>query len=207
VAAELAAFAGQGTVPVPRFLGSADDGHFVILAFECVDGARPASPWRHRELARVAATVSRMSAALTPSPVALPADRPRLGGWGTLADDGAAFVRLRACSGWAAAHLDQLIALENRGLVAANGSTMVHFDALPHNPVLRRQPVANTVDDADVTAVLAALAGFWLAGAFEPMSPGLEPIAAAKLHLGRGALWWLQHRLGATSTASSPRSC
>ena len=80
-------------------------------------------------------------------------------------------------------------------------------DGLDPDPVLRAQPMAVAVDDADVTGILAALTGFWLAGAFEPMPAGLGPIAAAKLHLGRGALWWLERRLGVTSTASSPRNC
>lgn len=42
-------------VPAPRFLGSADDGHWVILAFECADGAAPSLPWRADELAQLGA--------------------------------------------------------------------------------------------------------------------------------------------------------
>jgi hypothetical protein len=141
------------------------------------------------------------------------------------------------------------------GLIAARGTTLVHFDALPHNillsrvgamlvdwpharlgapiidlltvlasaaadridpePVLHAQPEAAAPGDID--AILAALSGFWLAGAVEESCPA--PIAAAKLHLGRGALSWLLRRLdvpsqlgttrqlGATSTASWHRSC
>jgi len=90
-------------------------------------------------------------------------------------------------------------------------------DGVDPDPVLGSQAVAAAADPRDVDAVLAALTGFWLAGAVELASPGLEPIAAAKLHLGRGALGWLQRRLGVTSTgptstgptsiASSRRSC
>jgi hypothetical protein len=43
--------------------------------------------------------------------------------------------------------------------------------------------------------VLAALTGFWLAGAVEDVPPGMEPIAAAKLELGLGGLRWLRRRL------------
>jgi hypothetical protein len=41
----------------------------------------------------------------------------------------------------------------------------------------------------------ARLGGFLLAGGLHPVPPGLEPIAEAKLHLGRGAVRWLQRRL------------
>jgi hypothetical protein len=232
----------------PRFLGSLDDGCFVILAFECVMGAEPSRPWQHGELMRVAVAVSRMSAALTPSPIVVAADHPRLGGWAALAEDEGALARLPAISGWAARHLDRLIALERDGLAAASGTALVHFDALPHNilltsdqvvlvdwpharlgasfidlvmvlasaaadgidpePLLRAQAdvLADVQADmraADVTGVLAALTGFWLAGAVEPIPADLAPIAAAKLHLGRGALRWLQSRLRLSSAATT----
>jgi hypothetical protein len=208
-------------LPTPRLLGSCDDGRYVVLAFEYVDGREPDSPWQPDQLATVAAAVARMSALLTPSPLTVPEDHPRLGGWAELAADSRSVGRLRALSDWAGRHLDRLIALERLGLVAARGTALVHFDVLPHNvlltaegavlvdwpharlgapvidlltllasaaadgidpdPVLRAVPVAS--DPRDIDAVLAALAGFWLADGLGPMSPGFEQIAAAKLHL------------------------
>jgi hypothetical protein len=225
-------------LPTPGLLGSCDDGRYVVLAFEYVDGREPDSPWQPDQLAAVAAAVARMSALLTPSPLTAPEDHPRLGGWAELAADSRSLGRLFTLSDWAGGHLDCLIALERLGLVAARGTALVHFDALPHNvlltaegavlvdwpharlgapvidlltllasaaadgidpePVLRAVPVAS--DPRDIDAVLAALAGFWLADGLGPMSPGFEPIAAAKLHLGRGGLGWLLHRLGAGAT-------
>ena len=85
---------------------------------------------------------------------------------------------------------------------AANG--------LDPDPLLRAQPMAGAVDDADVTGILAALTGFGPAGAFEPMPPGLDPLAAASC-TGRGALGGssaglalpvLRHQYCITSTAS-----
>jgi hypothetical protein len=238
VVAGLAVAGVTNAVPTPRYLGSQDDGRFVILAFDCAAGAEPARPWRPRELAQVAAAVSRMSAVLTPSPLAVPDDHPRLGGWAELAADAPAASRLRVLSPWAMRHLDQLVMLERRGLVAAQGTTLVHFDMLPHNilrtsdrvqfvdwpharrgapvidllmvlasgaadgidpdPLLRAQPLGAVVDRGDVDGVLAALTGFWLAGALEPMPPRLAPIGAAKLHLGLGGLTWLRRRLAAS---------
>lgn len=124
------------TVPAPRFLGSADDGHWVILAFECADGAEPSLPWRPAELSEVAAAAGAMSQALTPSPVAVPADHPRLGGWAGLAADAGALLKLSEVSAWAARNLHMLIELEQAGLAAARGDTLVHFDALPHNVLI-----------------------------------------------------------------------
>src|SRR5260370_1360359 len=62
-----------------------------------------------------------------------------------LAEDRPALPRLPAVSAWAARHLDQLIMLECRGLVAARGATLVHFDALPHN-ILRTDDRVVLVD-------------------------------------------------------------
>ena len=52
-----------------------------------------------------------------------------------------------------------------------------------------------SADGIDPEPFLAALTGFWLAGAVEEVSPGPEPIATAKLKLGRGGLRWLRQRL------------
>ncbi len=43
---------------------------------------------------------------------------------------------MRALSPWAAGHLSTLIDLENAGLAAARGNTLVHFDPYPHNMLL-----------------------------------------------------------------------
>jgi len=120
-------------VPAPRFLSSADDGHWVILAFEWADGSEPSLPWRAGELSQVVAAAATMSQALTPSPVAVPADHPRLGGWADLVADAGALGKLPEVSAWAARNLRMLIELEQAGLAAARGDTLVHFDALPHN--------------------------------------------------------------------------
>ncbi len=245
-------------VPAPHFLGSHDDGHWVVLAFECVDGAEPTRPWRAGELARVLAGIGTLAAATTPSPVAVPADHPRLGGWIEFAADrelrarlpglpvwaagnleqlaalpgfaAANLVQLTALSAWAGSNLDRLAAVEAEGLAAARGDSLVHFDAFPHNilltedrvlfvdwpharlgaPVIDLLSVLITaaadgidpdpllppqVDQRHVTGVLAAMAGFCLASVAKGVPPGLEPVAAAKLELGRGALRWLRCRI------------
>ena len=53
-----------------------------------------------------------------------------------MAADASALARLPDVSAWAALNLDMLCELEQTGLAAARGETLVHFDALPHNILL-----------------------------------------------------------------------
>jgi aminoglycoside phosphotransferase (APT) family kinase protein len=129
------------TIPAPRFLGSLDDGHWVTLAFDDIDGAQPAQPWNRTDLDRVLAAIGQLAQAGTPSPIALPRDHPRLGGWASLAHDASLRARLPACSAWAASHLPLLTKLEDEGLAAAQGPSLVHFDMYPHNILLTADQV------------------------------------------------------------------
>ena len=172
---------------------------------------------------------------MTPSPIAAPSDHPRLGGWADLAGDRDRLARLLALSPWAAEHLTRLIALEEAGLVAAQGRSLVHFDAYPHNILLTGErvlfadwpharlgapfldlimfassaatagvdpepivtgyaPAAGTEPHV-IDAVLAAHAGFCVAGSLDRVSPAFAPIVAAKAEIGTAATAWLQRRL------------
>lgn len=72
-------------------------------------------------------------------------------------------------------------------------------DGIDPEPLLRGHRFAAAADARAVTGVLAALTGSWLADPVKGVPPGLEPIAAFKLRLGRGTLNWLRSRI--TSTA------
>ena len=221
------------SVPAPAFIGCFDDGSWVVLAFEDVDGVSPEVPWDCNTLTRVVPAVVGLANVVTPSPLALANHHPRLGGWIDLAADPARGARLGTVSRWAADNLSHLVALETDGLVAAQGSSLVHFDLYPHNilvtadrvvfvdwpharlgapivdlvmllssaaadgidpePYLRTYAVG--ADPARVDAILAAHAGFLLAGGLASGPAGLDAIAAAKCRLGRGAVDWLQRRL------------
>ena len=52
----------------PRLLATYDDGRWVALAFEAVDGRPPHHPWDPGELAAVAAALAALHEELTPSP-------------------------------------------------------------------------------------------------------------------------------------------
>jgi aminoglycoside phosphotransferase (APT) family kinase protein len=55
-------------LPVPRLLDVHDDGTWVALVFEDVEGSHPEIPWRQDQLDRVTAAIADLSAALDPSP-------------------------------------------------------------------------------------------------------------------------------------------
>jgi aminoglycoside phosphotransferase (APT) family kinase protein len=125
--------------PAPRLLWSLDRDGWVALAFEDVDGAHPALPWRPGELRRVLAMVADL-AALAPGP-GLPPIAERLGdsfdGWRRLAAAHAAGADdLAGLDRWAARHLDRLAALEAGWPAAAEGRSLVHADLRADNLLL-----------------------------------------------------------------------
>ncbi|MDX3109883.1 aminoglycoside phosphotransferase family protein [Nonomuraea angiospora] len=123
-------------VPAPRLLHAHDDGTWVALVFEDVEGRLPAQPWERDELDRVLAAATGLARALTPSPIdpALLAP-PRLGGWRALANEGGA-GRLPPVSRWASDHLDELVALEEAAASSLTGETLLHGDLYPFNIML-----------------------------------------------------------------------
>ncbi|HEX7995540.1 MAG TPA: phosphotransferase, partial [Streptosporangiaceae bacterium] len=189
---------------------------------------------------RVAEALDHLAASVTPSPAAVPSDHPRLGGWAELAAENDRLASLRKADPWAADHLSTLIELENVGLAAAQGDSLVHFDAYPHNiliagervlfvdwpharlgapfldlitfaasaaagihadQLLAGRTVTAGLDPHIIDAVLAAHAGFCIAGSLRRPEPGLAPIVAAKAELGSAATAWLRRRLAARQTA------
>lgn len=138
------------TVPAPRLRDAYDDGDWVALVFEDIPGRLPAQPWRPDELEHVLAAVTDLTQALTPSPMdERLLGRPRLGGWTTLANATATAAtsaaseraaagreKLAVISPWAARHLDELAALEERAAPALTGRTLLHGDLYPFNIML-----------------------------------------------------------------------
>lgn len=123
-------------VSAPRLLGSIEDGPWVILAFDAVDGINPSQPWRETDLNRVATAVVQLGKAATPSPIPLTRDHPRLGGWQEVASNPSYLSNLAKHSAWAVDHIDELVRLEVDSLEAAEGDSLVHFDLSPHNILL-----------------------------------------------------------------------
>jgi aminoglycoside phosphotransferase len=123
------------TAELPRLLNVYDDGDWVALAFEAVDGRPPVHPWDEAELRGAVRALDALHRALTPSPVPgapLAADRLRalFGGWGELAG------RVPAPEGldeWTARNLDRLAELESGWADAVTGPALLHGDVRSDN--------------------------------------------------------------------------
>ncbi len=114
------------SVPTPRFLDSYDDGDWVALMFEDIDGTTPRTPWLQPELDRVLVAIGELTSALTPAPIAVESVGELMpdvfAGWQRLAagaesgqDD------LQGVDPWAQRHLLKLAALEATSPDAAAG--------------------------------------------------------------------------------------
>src|SRR5439155_3342463 len=125
-------------VPAPSLRWSWDDGDWVVLAFEDVDGRPPELPWRTHELERVLAALHALATGMTPSPISLePATKSlaRLfGGWRRIADGGADVVNVVPTR--VREHLDDLADLESRWPASVLGDTLVHLDVRADNLLL-----------------------------------------------------------------------
>jgi aminoglycoside phosphotransferase (APT) family kinase protein len=123
--------------PVPRFLFAIDDGEWIALAFEDIEGEGPRLPWQTSELNRVLQAMHDLSESLTPSPI--PSDaRPEISdisfpffGWRELAADPAAEL-----DAWTRRNLQRLVELESDWAQAARGETLVHGDVRADNILL-----------------------------------------------------------------------
>jgi aminoglycoside phosphotransferase (APT) family kinase protein len=124
----------------PRLVDDYDDGDWVALAFEVVEGRPPRHPWDAEELALVVDALSALHEELTPAPdagISSLAEYARhlFGGWRTLADSDTRDVP-GALDSWAAAHLDALAELEAAWPEACAGSTLVHGDVRSDNVLI-----------------------------------------------------------------------
>jgi Ser/Thr protein kinase RdoA (MazF antagonist) len=156
----------------PALLGTYDDGCWVGLLFEQVDGRPPAQPWVADELAAVLRLIDRLAVELTPSPldVGQVADERAFAwtGWQQLAASGVELTDVEA------AHLDQLVALEQHWQVAARGATLLHNDVRADNVLITPAGEAVLVDwpwarrGAAAVDVVMFAPSAWLAGGPEP---------------------------------------
>ena len=124
-------------LPVPGFLGFYDDGDWVALVLEDVEGRHPMTPWVADELHATLRALAALAAGLTPSPVhGLPTARNALAsefaGWSRLAAD-----PQEDLDPWAAANLQTLVMLSQYGLEALDGRTVVHADVRVDNLLVR----------------------------------------------------------------------
>jgi aminoglycoside phosphotransferase (APT) family kinase protein len=133
-------------VPAPRFLGCYDDGEWVALVLEDIEGRHPATPWLAEELDRVLSVLANLAVVLSPPPLpglesAAEFLAEELVGWHRIAADPPADLHP-----WAAHHLDELRVLAERGLAALSGDTLVHTDIRADNILLSPQGSVTIID-------------------------------------------------------------
>jgi len=137
-------------LPVPSLLGRYDDGDWVVLVFEDVEGHQPALPWTIASLAATLEALDRLTEATTPCPV--PGLEPvgvrleaEFNGFRTLAAapgaDGPDRVdpALRG-------RLDGLASLESGWATAAAGRSLLHCDLRADNLLIRSDGTVVVVD-------------------------------------------------------------
>lgn len=225
-------------VPTPRLRWEYDDGHWVVLMIDAVDGRTPRQPWRDDELVRYLASVAELAESLTPAPIAAAPvqenHREVFTGWRQMAGTPGGADHLPE---WVRRRLPQLAEIEQTWPAAASGRTLLHADLRADNVLVtgdggvqvvdwphacvgaawlellfaipsicmhgggdperlwRDYPPAGAADPDAVTAMLAALVGFFCWSAAQPPPPNLPELRAFQLAQGREGLAWLRRRL------------
>jgi len=131
---------------VPRPIGRYDDGHWIALAMEEIDGGCPPVPWSDEHIDGAMDTLAALAADLTPSPIAglCPVSDGLASlflGWRRLRDQPHPTL-----DPWAAARLDELIELSASTLHRLDGDTVVHCDIRADNLLVRRDGTMVVVD-------------------------------------------------------------
>jgi hypothetical protein len=124
--------------PVPRMLGGFDDGAWVVLILEDIDGAPPRTPWVSADIDAAVTALRELAATLTPAPIAVPTAAEEFaddfGGWAELAASPPPGL-----DPWVSDHLPRLRAAADRGLAALQtGETLTHCDIRADNMLVRR---------------------------------------------------------------------
>jgi aminoglycoside phosphotransferase (APT) family kinase protein len=125
------------SVPAPALITSYDDGEWVALVTEAIDGHNPVQPWDQGELKRFLAAATILAASLTPSPiVAAPFAEfvDEFTQWRQV-DPARLDTEFRT-------HLDALIDLESGWVEAVDGTSLLHGDLRSDNFVLTEDSFA-----------------------------------------------------------------
>jgi aminoglycoside phosphotransferase len=222
-----------GDVPTPRLLGVHDDGDWVALVFEDVDGRHPRTPWQDGEVAAVLEALRRLAVPVTGLPRMQDEVAEDFAGWRHIAaepPDG--------LDPWVAGHLDLLVELAERGLAALDGDRLVHGDVRADNLLIRPDGSVTVVDwpfgcagpawydtlalvlnvrlygghldddvvradPDDVTGCIAGLAGMFTDRARLPAPPGLPTVRKFQQDQADVMIPWLRRRLGTNCSGDS----
>jgi aminoglycoside phosphotransferase (APT) family kinase protein len=189
--------------PVPRMLGGFDDGDWVVLVLEDIEGTNPRTPWEEREMDAAVTALRDLAAALTPAPrIDVPTAADNLSedfrGWDLVAagepDD---------LDPWTAARLPELSAKAAQGLATLrNGNTLAHCDIRADNLLVRPDGSMIIVDwpwgcvgPAWLDTALLGLNVLVHGGDPERVISGIDPDAVTGLYAGLAGFFRHMSRL------------
>ncbi|NUS54987.1 MAG: aminoglycoside phosphotransferase family protein [Streptomycetaceae bacterium] len=187
------------TVPAPRLVWLHDDGDWVVLAIDAVDGRTPDQPWRPEQLDRFLAAAAVLPGLLTPAPIAAPALADlyagEVGAWRDITAD--------QVDPWLRPHLDELRELGDGFADATRGDTLLHGDLRADNVVLTGDGCVfvdwpSVVVGAGWFDLLSALPSVAMHGGGvpdelwreHPLGRTADPAAVDAALAGLGALFW-----------------
>lgn len=133
-------------VPAPALIGTFDDGEWVALVLEDIQGHLPHTPWRKDELTIVLDALHALAQAPVPAALRhLPALQQEL------SDEFKGWERIRAdppeaCDSWILENLDQLERLAGSGWRDLEGNSLVHTDLRADNILITSDNIAILVD-------------------------------------------------------------
>jgi hypothetical protein len=223
---EITAVQAIGPLPTaPTLYDVYDDGDWVGLLFEDIDGWLPAHPWEQADADRVLAALEELTDALDPSPwpdAPLVAVRSHdfLSRWDNVLSDNL------AVPAWMDGRVEEFAELARTGIRAlAEGKALAHYDLRADNIILTDDRVVfidwahpalaprwtDTVilhadmrssvalpplpDDVAITGFIAAIAGGLWWGAAQPAPPGLPTIRGWQREHAIIHLDWVRDRL------------
>lgn len=114
---------------IPHLYASYDDGEWVAILLEDVDGRHPRH-WSARDVGRVSLAVDQLSAAFTPTPWP---DAQLLARSARVCTRWWAEAEIGEAPAWLRAHQGELVALEERVPAAVAGNTLCHRDLSADN--------------------------------------------------------------------------
>jgi hypothetical protein len=223
---EITAMQAIGPLPMaPVLYDVYDDGDWVGLLLEDIEGRLPPHPWEQADADRVLAAVEELSEALDPSPwpdapVAAVRSHEFLSRWNNVLADNL------DVPDWAVGRVEELAALARSGVRAlAEGKALSHWDLRADNMILTDDRVVfidwahpalaprwtDTVilhaemrtsvalpelpADEAITGFIAAVAGGLWWGAAQPAPPGLPTIRAWQREHALVHLDWVRERM------------
>jgi len=224
-------------VPAPRLIGVVDDGDWVALAIEWVEGRMPVAPLDGADLDRLLHLVDRLGQIAAPVSLQPCAEaHPYLfGQWERLAAQ-----PLPGTDSWTLGHLDELVDVARKAEQAVAGDRLVHLDLRTDNVIFSAsgperdvvvdwpgasrgaawvdlvgllpsleldggpsceelfagQPIARAARADDVSAMVAAMAGYFTRQSLLPPPPGLPTVRAFQAAQGEISRRWLAQRCG-----------